>query len=645
MMKHKIISILAAAAAVLMAAACNKITEEDNGGKPSIAVSPETLVIPEEGGQATITFTASDYWFASCPEKWVTIDPYSGKPGNISLTFSVAANPVMAERSAVITVNVRGKKGQVKLTQDAATKLPGPDYSGTWTVYGTIDGGNWDKDFEMTSTESLVWKATIPYHAGEEFKFRMDGNSEINLGEDVSVNNLPSKGLESAFIVPLAADGANIKLPGDGFWNLTLDLNTLILGVTFAEEFPPEPPVIPDNLTAVWEEDGTHGAVGWNGTFRFGLEGNDPNNECVATFPEETWNRFKTETFYVKLQAESPMIRVTNGWWDVNWKVGDIVPGNNLLVDNGDGTFILVVNLADDPDFVASLDEKHLLLTGDAYTPIGIYFEGGSNNNEGHLVPFWEEDGTHGAVGWNGTFRFGLEGHDGNNECVATFPEATWNRIKTETFYLVLSATNPQIRVTNGWWDVNWKVGDVMPGNELLKDNGDGTFTLTVNLADDPDLVASLDEKHLLFTGDAYTPVGLYFMEAGPQEKVFWENDGSHGAASWDGVYRFGLEGHDGNNECIATIPQAIWDIMMTQTIYLKLSGDSPQIRVTNGWWDVNWAGDIMPGNELLTENSDGTYTLKVNLADNPDFVATLEEKHLLFTGSGYTPLALSFFE
>lgn len=125
---------------------------------------------------------------------------------------------------------------------------------------------------------------------------------------------------------------------------------------------------------------------------------------------------------------------------------------------------------------------------------------------------------------------------------------------------------------------------------------------------------------------------------------TIWEGDGSAGVVNWNGIYRFALEGHDGANECIAEIPQAIWDKMMTETFYADIQGENPQIRITTGWWDTNLtANDIQPGNELLTDNGDGTWTIKVNLADNPDLVALLVDHHLLFTGSGYTLMKLYF--
>ena len=212
------------------------------------------------------------------------------------------------------------------------------------------------------------------------------------------------------------------------------------------------------------------------------------------------------------MAATDPQIRVTNGWWDTQW-LSDFQPGNERLTDNGDGTWTLEINLSDADAFVATLLEKHILFTGDRYTPLEIYFkeevwvDGGGESGSNETV-FWENSGA-GAVSWNGTYRFALDGHDGNNECIAQFPQDVWDKIKTSTFYLVVEATDPQIRVTNGWWDTQWK-SDFQPGNELLTDNGDGTWTLEINIAGDP-LVDTIDEKHILFTGDRFTPVKLYF--------------------------------------------------------------------------------------------------------------------------------------
>ena len=403
--------------------------------------------------------------------------------------------------------------------------------------------------------------------------------------------------------------------------------------------------------TVIWKNDGSHGGISWSGEYRYGLEGHDGNNECVATFPADVWEKLKTQPFKVLLKGENPQIRVTSGWWSTTWTGDDIFPGNERLEDNGDGTFILTVDLAGDP-LVDVLDDQHLLLTGDRYTVEEIYFEeeiwvdGGGDQEVKNSI--WKNDGSGGAVSWNGIYRFGLDGHDGNNECIATFPQDIWDRLKTETFYVVIAATDPQIRVTSGWWSTTWTGDDIFPGNERLADNGDGTFTLTVNLTGDP-LVDVLDDQHLLFTGSGYSVEEIYFIEivhggggGGSNETVFWQGDGSAGAVSWNGTYRFALEGHDYNNECIGEFPQDVWDKIKTTTFYLVVEATDPQIRVTNGWWDTQWQSDFQPGNELLTDNGDGTWTLEINIAGDP-LVDTIDEKHILFTGDRFTPLKLYF--
>jgi hypothetical protein len=430
--------------------------------------------------------------------------------------------------------------------------------------------------------------------------------------------------------------------------------------------------------TVYWKNDDPdgHGAVNWNGTYRFGLEGMDGNNECIATFPQDIWDKLKTEKFFVKYTAADPaqyQIRVTTGWWSVQWlgADNDIAPWNmaERIIDNGDGTYYIEVEFGDDP-IVASLDEQHLLFTGAGYTPLEIYSEeeiwiDGPGDVE-VPVTVWKNDDPdgHGAVNWNGTYRFGLEGMDGNNECIATFPQDIWDRLKTEKFYMKYTVADPaqyQIRVTTGWWSVQWlgADNDIAPWNmpERIIDNGDGTYYIEVEFGDDP-IVASLDEQHLLFTGAGYTPLEIYFIDVvkggggAAKEVNFWQGDGSAGAVNWNGTYRFGLDGMDGNNECIATFPQDIWDKIKTGTFYMQYTADDPtqyQIRVTTGWWSVQWLGadnDIAPWNmaERIIDNGDGTFYIEVNLAGDP-IVDALDDQHLLFTGAGYTPLRLYFKE
>ena len=398
--------------------------------------------------------------------------------------------------------------------------------------------------------------------------------------------------------------------------------------------------------TIIWKNDGSLGEINWNGDYRFAPETNSTGEECY-TVPMDVWEKMKSETFYVTVKGANPQIRVTTGWWDSDWKVGDIQPGNELLADNGDGTWTLTVNISGDP-LVDIMDSHHLLFTGSGYTVEEIYFAedvwiDGPGMQE-VKVPVWTNGGQLGEINWNGDYRFAPETNSTGEECY-TVPTDVWERLKKETFYVTVKGANPQIRVTTGWWDSDWKVGDIQPGNELLADNGDGTWTLTVNISGDP-LVDIMDSHHLLFTGSGYTVEEIYFIElvaggGGSNETVFWENSGA-GAVSWNGTYRFGLDGHDGNNECIATFPQDTWDKIKSGTFYLVVEATDPQIRVTNGWWDTQWLTDFQPGNDLLTDNGDGTWTLEINISGDP-LVDTIDEKHILFTGDRFTPVKLYF--
>ena len=426
--------------------------------------------------------------------------------------------------------------------------------------------------------------------------------------------------------------------------------------------------------TTIWKNNGERGIIDWgNVNCRFGLEGNDPNNECVATFPAEVWEKMKTGTFYMlfKPEADWYQIRVTTGWWSVQWlgADNDFSPNNmaDRIIDNGDGTYYIEINFGDDP-IVASLDEQHLLFTGSGYTLQEIYFEedvwiDGGGHMEIVKTTFWKNNGERGIIDWgNVNCRFGLEGNDPNNECIATFPQEVWDKVKTGTFYMLFKpeADWYQIRVTTGWWSVQWlgADNDFSPNNmaDRIIDNGDGTYYIEINFGDDP-IVASLDEQHLLFTGSGYTLLELYFQEEvwidggdEPKETVFWENDGVRGIIDWGNVNcRFGLEGNDPNNECVATFPAEVWEKMKTGTFYMlfKPEADWYQIRVTTGWWSVQWLGadnDFSPNNmaDRIIDNGDGTYYIEINFGDDP-IVASLDEQHLLFTGSGYTLLKLYY--
>ena len=397
----------------------------------------------------------------------------------------------------------------------------------------------------------------------------------------------------------------------------------------------------------IWSNGGTLGEINWSSDYRFAPASNSTGEECY-TVPQDVWEDMKAGTFYATIKGDAPQIRVTSGWWSTTWLNEDLFPGHELLTDNGDGTFTLAVTLAGDP-LLDVLDDQHLLFTGSGYTVEELYFADevwvdGPGEQE-VKVPVWENGGTLGEINWSSDYRFAPASNSTGEECY-TVPQDVWERLKTEVFYVTIKGGNPQIRVTSGWWSTTWLNEDLFPGHELLTDNGDGTFTLAVTLAGDP-LLDVLDDQHLLFTGSGYTVEDIYFIEVvqggpGGKETVIWQGDGSAGAVSWSGTYRFSNENSKTGEEIYA-IPMDQWDVIRTGTFYLDLEGDDPQIRVTSGWWSTTWTGvDIQPGNEHLTQNADGTWTLEVNLTGDP-LLDVLDEQHLLFTGDRFTPTKLYY--
>lgn len=178
-------------------------------------------------------------------------------------------------------------------------------------------------------------------------------------------------------------------------------------------------------------------------------------------------------------------------------------------------------------------------------------------------------------------------------------------------------------------WAINW-------GSDFKQDGPN----YTLEVASDGSKVAisftpATGEAAAVVIGDEPTPAS----------DVVWENDGSKGAISWSSDYRFASEEKKTGEE-IAAIPMDVWEKMKTTPFFVDLEGENPQIRVTTGWWDgdATYTGnDITPGNELLTDNGEGKWTLKVDLTATQALLDLVDDHHLLFTGANYTPIKIYF--
>ena len=370
------------------------------------------------------------------------------------------------------------------------------------------------------------------------------------------------------------------------------------------------------------------GAVSWSGQYRFGLEGKDGNSECVATFPADQWEIIKNGTFCLTYEApEAYQIRATTGWWSFD-KDGayDIHENNERVVDNGDGTYTLVYTLSEEPLKSGIYDliyEQHLLFTGSGFTPLKLFYTedvwvGGTI--EIVRTSIWKNDGSVAAATWSGSpYRFAVDGRDGNNECVATVDAETWEKMKTTPFKVDFATTGDwfQIRILDGWWSVgNNDANDITPNFEGLVANEDGTFTIVVDLASKPDLVPVLDEKHLLFAGDGFQILDMYWEEevivddSKPKEVVLWEGEAI--ADNWGNqptiLSDAGLELVDAGAKAGQTI-----------YFYFEPLEDAWQVKIVEGHWGPTYAAICSEGNDNSGEftvydlaGNDGKYGLEL---------------------------------
>ena len=429
----------------------------------------------------------------------------------------------------------------------------------------------------------------------------------------------------------------------------------------------------------IWENDGTYGQIAWSSDYRFALEGTNGNGDAiVAEIPAYIWSILKDGTFYMTISGgDAYQIRINTGWWSFDGDgVYDIHNGDERLVDNGDGTFTLAVTMSEEPlksGIYDLVDAQHLLFTGTGYTIHNLYY------TEDVWVPggaveivrtsIWKNDGSVGAAAWAGSpYRFGMEGMDGNNECVATIAPDVWEKMKTTPFNVqVQPATEGgawQIRVLDGWWSVGNDASgalDFTASSEGMVDNGDGTFTFELDVKTHPSpdtpLVDIIDAQHLLFAGDGFIINELYWEEeifvpgggGEPAEVVVWENDGSFPSCNWGGHYRFGLEGMDSLGECAATFPADVWERLKSApfNILIQPVGDWFSIRVMDGWWSVgndqSGARDLTPNTEGVVNNGDGTWVVPIALPE--DLLPVLDAQHLLFSGGEYTILKIYYYE
>ena len=125
----------------------------------------------------------------------------------------------------------------------------------------------------------------------------------------------------------------------------------------------------------------------------------------------------------------------------------------------------------------------------------------------------WENDGTFGSTGWRMDYLFYSSDNSPENE-LFTLPQNTWEKMLSGPFYLLASIddSNYYMQIMSGWWTSQWPDSSgLKAGDNHITDNGDGTITVEISFIGTP-IMNELDLKGLLFTGDGYTPLKLFFQ-------------------------------------------------------------------------------------------------------------------------------------
>ena len=215
----KLMNILAfAMAGVLCLCACGG-GSVDKGGEVieqlSLSASPESLAFKADGGEASISVSASREWsaFATNNESWISVTPASGPSGNASVKVTVQKNSSYESRQGEITIKAGSERRFVKVQQDASMKVSQESF------YSPSIGGS----FSVEVTTTSDWSATA-----KDAWLKADKVSNKELGIIVEAND-ELKERESQIVVTCgsqtvtvvvkqgSADDRNITVPLEGY--------------------------------------------------------------------------------------------------------------------------------------------------------------------------------------------------------------------------------------------------------------------------------------------------------------------------------------------------------------------------------------------------------------------------------------------
>ena len=121
-------------------------------------------------------------------------------------------------------VSLAAEVNGVVSVQKIVLKYSRKNLNGKWSAIGTLSGTNWDKDFYLWNSGEALYTDVV-LHAGDEFKFRRDGDWDINFG----AADVTTVGGDYSFIYGISRGGANFVVEKDGLYYITVNLDDNVL--------------------------------------------------------------------------------------------------------------------------------------------------------------------------------------------------------------------------------------------------------------------------------------------------------------------------------------------------------------------------------------------------------------------------------
>ena len=201
---------------------------------------------PEIWSGKNIPFQADEFKFRGNHE-WAQWDLGGAEFALNSPIQMAKGGNVTGTQAGSYTVYLYPTYGIAYITEAGGDTPPPPEKPKAWSLIGTLDGSNWDKDFDLDNTSGNTWVIkNVFVGENDEFKIRADhawnksfGGPEENAQSTLDESN-PYGVYEPVIGETFTAGGTNIRIGVEGHYNVTLNYGNETSTILIEEyrEFP-----------------------------------------------------------------------------------------------------------------------------------------------------------------------------------------------------------------------------------------------------------------------------------------------------------------------------------------------------------------------------------------------------------------------